>query len=158
MKHALYKSPIGMLRIEMSRIGLSAITKVDETEEKTPKELSNIVQQLKEYFQGKRMHFEVDLDWGEKKDFDIKVWECLLRIPYGKTTSYGTIAEELGSPKAAQAVGGANARNPIPIIVPCHRVIGKNGDLTGFALGLNTKMKLLQLERPLEFGEQTQLF
>ncbi len=147
-----------MLRINMSPAGLTAITKVDGTEEYTPKELLDIVNQLKEYFQGNLTHFEVDLDWGDKKDFDKKVWEYLLRIPYGKTVSYGKIAEELGSPKAAQAVGGANARNPIPIIVPCHRVIGKNGGLTGFALGLDTKMKLLQLERPLEFGTQTQMF
>lgn len=102
--------------------------------------------QLEEYFAGKRKNFDLPLA-AEGTDFQKKVWNALLEIPYGKTVSYGELAKKLGKPKAARAVGGACNKNPICIIVPCHRVIGANGNLTGYAFGLDFKRKLLQLEK-----------
>ncbi len=101
--------------------------------------------QLKEYFAGERKDFELPLHLCGT-EFQVQVLEELLRIPYGETTSYGDIAKRIGRPKAMRAVGAANGRNPIPIIVPCHRVIGSSGDLTGFGGGLDTKAALLRLE------------
>jgi methylated-DNA-[protein]-cysteine S-methyltransferase len=101
--------------------------------------------QLKEYFAGKRKHFDLPLKLNGT-EFQLQVLDELQRIPYGETTSYGDIANRIGRPKAVRAVGAANGRNPIPIIVPCHRVIGSNGSLTGFGGGLGTKQALLRLE------------
>jgi len=102
-------------------------------------------EQLKEYFRGKRMSFNLNLR-PKGTEFQLKVLEELKKIPYGTTTSYGEIAERIGRPKAARAVGAANGRNPIPIIIPCHRVIGSTGDLTGFGGGIPAKKALLRLE------------
>jgi methylated-DNA-[protein]-cysteine S-methyltransferase len=102
-------------------------------------------QQLTEYFDGERKDFDLPLGL-TGTEFQLLVLEELKRIPYGETTSYGDIAARIGRPKAVRAVGAANGRNPIPIIVPCHRVIGSSGDLTGFGGGLATKKALLQLE------------
>jgi methylated-DNA-[protein]-cysteine S-methyltransferase len=105
-------------------------------------------QQLQAYFAGQRRHFELALPLAPKGTaFQLKVWEALQAIPYGQVASYGDIAKAVGNPKAVRAVGGANARNPIPIIIPCHRVIGSDGSLTGFGGGLETKRRLLDLER-----------
>jgi methylated-DNA-[protein]-cysteine S-methyltransferase len=101
--------------------------------------------QLGEYFAGKRKMFSVDLDM-RGTSFQKDVWEALLAIPFGETRSYGQLAEQLGKPRATRAVGAANGRNPISIIVPCHRVIGSSGKLTGFAGGLEVKAQLLGLE------------
>ncbi len=101
--------------------------------------------QLCEYFAGKRKKFDLPLAADGTK-FQKKVWATLSRIPYGETKSYGDVARAIGNSKAARAVGGANNRNPIAIIVPCHRVIGANGDLTGFGGGLSVKQKLLAHE------------
>jgi methylated-DNA-[protein]-cysteine S-methyltransferase len=101
--------------------------------------------QLQEYFAGERSHFDLLLN-GAGTDFQQSVWSALARIPFGEVRSYGDIAREIGRPKAVRAVGAANGRNPLPIIVPCHRVIGSNGSLTGFAGGLDIKKKLLALE------------
>ena len=101
--------------------------------------------QLAEYFSGERKDFDLPLKL-DGSEFQISVLEALLEIPYGETTSYGAIAKQIGRPKAMRAVGAANGRNPIPIIVPCHRVIGSSGDLTGFGGGLDTKEALLRLE------------
>jgi len=101
--------------------------------------------QLDEYFNGKRKVFDLPLAL-DGTDFQIKVWNALQTIRYGKTISYGQLAAMTGNPKASRAVGMANNRNPIPIIVPCHRVIGSNGSLTGYAGGLELKQKLLELE------------
>jgi methylated-DNA-[protein]-cysteine S-methyltransferase len=103
------------------------------------------ISQLKEYFAGERHDFDLPLRLNGT-EFQLLVLEELQRIPYGETTSYGDIAERIGRPKAVRAVGAANGRNPIPIIVPCHRVIGRSGDLTGFGGGLDTKEALLRLE------------
>ena len=102
-------------------------------------------QQLEEYFAGERKDFDLPLHLSGT-DFQVRVLEELQRIPYGETTTYGAIAERIGRPKAVRAVGAANGRNPIPIIIPCHRVIGSSGKLTGFGGGLDTKEELLRLE------------
>lgn len=101
--------------------------------------------QLIEYIEGKRKYFNLPIA-PEGTDFQKRVWERLIQIPYGKTKSYGEIAAETGNPKASRAVGNANNKNPIAIIIPCHRVIGKNGKLTGYAGGLDIKKTLLNLE------------
>lgn len=102
-------------------------------------------EQLAEYFSGERKDFDLPLAL-QGTEFQVSVLEALQGIPYGETTSYGAIAKQIGRPKAVRAVGAANGRNPIPIIVPCHRVIGSSGDLTGFGGGLDTKAALLRLE------------
>ena len=104
------------------------------------------LRQLQEYFAGKRQEFELQVD-PQGTSFQKEVWRELCRIPYGETASYQAIAERLGKPKACRAVGMANGRNPLPIIIPCHRIIGKNGTLTGFGGGLPVKRQLLDLER-----------
>ena len=102
-------------------------------------------EQLQEYFAGSRKNFDLPLHLSGT-EFQVQVLEELQRIPYGETTSYGDIAQRIGRPKAVRAVGAANGRNPIPIIIPCHRVIGSSGHLTGFGGGLDTKEALLRLE------------
>lgn len=102
-------------------------------------------QQLQEYFAGDRKDFDLPLRL-DGTEFQVKVLKALQKIPYGETVSYGEIAKRIGKPKAVRAVGAANGRNPIPIVVPCHRVIGSGGDLTGFGGGLDTKEALLRLE------------
>ena len=102
-------------------------------------------EQLSEYFAGERKEFNLPLRL-DGTEFQMSVLHALREIPYGETTSYSDIAERIGRPKAVRAVGAANGRNPIPIIVPCHRVIGSHGDLTGFGGGLDTKEALLRLE------------
>ncbi|MBU2869567.1 methylated-DNA--[protein]-cysteine S-methyltransferase [Colwellia sp. E2M01] len=102
-------------------------------------------QQLVEYFSGERQTFTVPLD-AQGTPFQQTVWDCLLKIPFGEVRSYGDVAQQLNKPKASQAVGGANGRNPIALIVPCHRVIGGNGSLTGYAGGVERKLWLLHHE------------
>lgn len=109
------------------------------------KPFAEAIRQLTEYFDGERQAFDLPLRLSGT-EFQLLVLEELRRIPYGETTSYGAIAARIGRPKAVRAVGAANGRNPIPIIVPCHRVIGAGGDLTGFGGGLGTKEALLRLE------------
>jgi methylated-DNA-[protein]-cysteine S-methyltransferase len=109
------------------------------------KPFAAVRQQLTEYFDGERKDFDVPLRLSGT-EFQLSVLEALQGIPYGETTSYSDIAQRIGRPKAVRAVGAANGRNPIPIIVPCHRVIGSHGDLTGFGGGLDTKEALLRLE------------
>ena len=101
--------------------------------------------QLEEYFSAKRKTFDVKLS-PEGTSFQLKAWQALSKIPFGQTRSYGEQAQMIGLPKAVRAVGAANGKNPISIIVPCHRVIGKDGSLTGFGGGLSAKKKLLELE------------
>lgn len=101
--------------------------------------------QLEEYFCGKRREFDIPLKLNGT-EFQKTVWNALLTVPYGKTASYKDIAALIGKPKAARAVGGANNKNPIMIIVPCHRVVGANGSLTGYAYGTDIKQKLLDIE------------
>jgi methylated-DNA-[protein]-cysteine S-methyltransferase len=157
MKH-FYKivpSPVGPLRLVASEQGLSAIRweKADpdrgrpETLEADADHpiLLETERELAAYFAGTRETFSVPLDFVGTA-FQKKVWKALITIPYGETRSYGQIAAQIGHPQAVRAVGAANGRNPIPIIAPCHRVIGANGKLTGFAGGLEIKAVLLELE------------
>lgn len=110
-----------------------------------PRCLSDALLQLKQYFAGTRREFDLDLA-PQGTPFQQRVWQELRAIPFGSTASYGAIAQCIGNPKACRAVGMANSRNPIPIIIPCHRVIGKDGSLTGFSGGLDVKKQLLDLE------------
>ncbi|MBQ9938127.1 MAG: methylated-DNA--[Oscillospiraceae bacterium] len=105
--------------------------------------------QLKEYFNGERKTFDIPL-CRNGTEFQLKVWRRLSEIPYGTTKTYGEIAKEIGFPKAARAVGGACNKNPIIIVVPCHRVVGANGGMVGFACGIDVKEKLLELEKDIE--------
>jgi methylated-DNA-[protein]-cysteine S-methyltransferase len=109
-----------------------------------------IKQQLSDYFAGRRNHFDVALDINGGTLFQQSVWRALLKIPPGQTTSYGNIGRQIGNPAAVRAVGAAVGRNPVSIIVPCHRVLGADGSLTGYAGGLDRKTALLKLERSLE--------
>ncbi|MCA8955724.1 MAG: methylated-DNA--[protein]-cysteine S-methyltransferase [Planctomycetes bacterium] len=107
---------------------------------------SSVVRQLREYFAGRRRGFDLPLS-AAGTVFQREVWDELQRIPYGETISYGELARRIGRPRAVRAVGQANRRNPIPIVVPCHRVLGADGTLTGFGGGLPIKRALLELER-----------
>ncbi|MBL7775922.1 MAG: methylated-DNA--[protein]-cysteine S-methyltransferase [Saprospiraceae bacterium] len=113
---------------------------------------------MEEYFSGKRTVFAVQLDWGGASDFHRQVWAELQKIPYGETVAYSDVAQRIGQPKAVRAVGLANRLNPVAIVVPCHRVIGKAGELRGYFYGLETKMALLRHENPRRFAEQGNLF
>lgn len=149
-------SPVGLIRVIASDKGLAAI--IWEREDYIRTKLSDplkkddhpiIVQtekELKEYFENSRTVFTVPLDF-KGTDFQVKVWESLLKVPYGNTKTYGELAKILGDVKAVRAVGGALNKNPISIIVPCHRIIGASGKLTGFAGGLKNKSILLDLEK-----------
>lgn len=148
-------TPVGKLKLVASDDGLSGIFWPDEV--RSWKHLSEMGEatdhpvlveterQLKEYFAGKRTEFTVKLAF-EGTVFQKAVWAALLDIPYGETRSYGDIARQVGNPNAVRAVGAAAGMNPIPIIAPCHRVIGASGKLTGFAGGLEVKELLLDLE------------
>lgn len=103
--------------------------------------------QIQEYFEGKRKEFEFDPDWTGATEFDTKAWTALREIPFGETRTYGELARTIGRPAAARAVGGAMHRNPIALMVPCHRVVGHNGSLTGFGPGLGKKEWLLRHEQ-----------
>jgi len=156
LAYKMIDSPVGKLKLVASDRGLVAVLWPNEppnrislnelVEDGRHPVLVNTERQLKEYFAGKRKAFSVALDM-RGTDFQKSVWEALLAIPFGETRSYGQLAKQLGNPQAMRAVGAANGRNPISIIVPCHRVIGSSGKLTGFAGGLETKERLLNLER-----------
>jgi methylated-DNA-[protein]-cysteine S-methyltransferase len=149
------QSPVGELTLVASAQGLTAVLWEDEEplragpgsaiEDPSHPLLLQAQRQLEEYFAGTRRSFAVKLD-PSGTQFQNKVWNALRTIPFGETRSYGQIADQIGSRKAVRAVGAANGRNPIPIIVPCHRVIGADGTLTGFAGGLAIKARLLALE------------
>ena len=108
--------------------------------------LNSPPRQIAEYFEGRRTEFDVELDLTGASDFDLAVWKQMLQIPYGASATYGQIAQQMGRPGAARAVGGAAHRNPIPLIIPCHRVVGSDGALTGFGPGISKKAWLLDLE------------
>ncbi len=156
------KTPIGYLKIQASNLGLRSIEilkdKPKEKQEKINQFTKQAAEELLEYFDGKRTVFSVELDWDGYSDFYISVWTYLVNIPNGQTRSYGEVAKFIDNPGASRAVGLANGKNPIPIIVPCHRVIGSNGALTGFASGLHIKQQLLAHENPDGFALQGSLF
>lgn len=131
-----------VLRFNLSAAGAA---RVDPAAEKSEKKLAAVQRQVNEYAAGKRRTFDLELAM-EGPAFDVQVWRALLDIPFGTTTSYGALARVIGHPKAARAVGAANGANPIALIVPCHRVIGADGSLTGYGGGLPLKRKLLEHE------------
>lgn len=156
-----FLSPFGCLRIEGSGAGISGVRMVSTKPcpaGPIPDVLRECVRQLAEYFRGDREGFRLQLDFGDAPAFHQKVWQELLQIPYGRTTTYQAIAEKLGDKKAVRAVGQANRNNPIAIIVPCHRCIAKSGELQGYFYGLDMKRQLLELENPLSFARQGSLF
>lgn len=160
-QQAIIASPYGSFKIIGSKKGIRSVKKIEGNPAITtpvPDCLQSCVQQLQAYFAGKRTTFELDFDFEGASDFNIKVWKALVEVPYGHTTTYAKLAEKVGSPKGFQAVGLANKYNPIAIIIPCHRCIGKNGNLTGYFYGLEMKRALLQLENPKSFGVQGSLF
>lgn len=154
MFHTWCESPVGDLLIAGDELGLRAIGFPREGQRRDPDpdwredpgRLRDVVTQLEEYFRGERTTFDLRLAPAGTA-FQLRVWGELRRIPYGMTISYGELARRISRPKAARAVGAANGRNPIPIVVPCHRVIGSDGGLTGFGGGLKAKQVLLGLER-----------
>ena len=157
METCIINSPLGFTKIVGDDDGIVSITVLNSEEKITdiiPVELEDCVFQLQEYFDGKRKDFDIKLN-PEGTDFQKKVWNQLLEIPYGKTLSYLELSKQLGDVKAIRAVANANAKNPIWIIIPCHRVIGSDGSLTGYAGGLNRKQWLLEHESPYK---QTSLF
>lgn len=146
-------SPIGPLTLAGRNSALTNLRMVDQTYEPTragwtrdDNTFADAVEQLKAYFAGALTDFDLELDL-QGTAFQQRVWKALLTIPYGETRSYGEIAEQIGAPGSARAVGLANGHNPIAIIVPCHRVIGANGKLTGYGGGLDRKLTLLELEK-----------
>lgn len=151
-----YEAPMGTLVLVASSVGLRAIlwpndndergrVKLGNRSEGSSEVLSETARQLDEYFAGTRRDFDLPLD-PEGTEFQVTTWLGLASIPYGQTTSYGEQAASLGKPKAVRAVASANGRNPISIVLPCHRIIGADGSLTGFAGGLEWKRWLLDHE------------
>ncbi|MFW1801196.1 methylated-DNA--[protein]-cysteine S-methyltransferase [Acinetobacter nematophilus] len=149
-------SPVGILKLVAHDQALVAVLWENENpkrvrlaqliENKNHPVLLETQKQLNEYFQGQRTQFDLALDFAGT-DFQQKVWQALLTIPFGETRSYKQIAEQIGNVKAVRAVGAANGKNPISIIAPCHRVVGTNGKLVGFAGGLENKDILLKIEK-----------
>ena len=148
----LYSSPVGLLKIERTKQGICGLYFLKDQPAPPHRAapdhplLQQAVQELDEYFAGRRTVFTVPLA-PEGTPFQLTVWQALQNIPYGSTCSYGEIAAAIGNPKASRAVGMANNKNPLPIFIPCHRVIGANGKLVGYGGGLDIKEKLLALEQ-----------
>lgn len=150
MQTAYIKSPLGITEIIGDENGISSISVLDAEKEITteiPDALKEAVAELQEYFAGKRNDFTFKLN-PKGTDFQQKVWQELLNIPFGKTMSYLELSKKLGDVKAIRAVASANGKNPLWIVVPCHRVIGTDGSLTGYAGGLWRKKWLLEHENP----------
>ena len=151
--YTTYKSPVGPLLLAGEANALHRVS-FESSKRSTPpgaewkldkKPFAEVIRQLRAYFRGELKEFDLPLAM-EGTEFQLRVWNALRTIPYGETISYAQLAERIGNPKAVRAVGLANGSNPIPIIVPCHRVIGSDGSLTGFGGGLSTKKMLLELE------------
>lgn len=150
METAYINSPLGITKIVGDENGIAVISIMSEANEissETPEALKEAVAQLNDYFDGKRRDFTFKLN-PSGTEFQQKVWKSLLEIPYGKTMSYLDLSKKLGDVKAIRAVASANGRNPLWIVVPCHRVIGTDGSLTGYAGGLWRKKWLLEHETP----------
>jgi methylated-DNA-[protein]-cysteine S-methyltransferase len=151
----IIETPLGQLKLVASEKGLAAVLWGNDdprrvrlgplVEDPNNKLLKEAEKQLSAYFKGKLKKFSIPLDF-KGTAFQKSVWAALLTIPFGETRSYAEIARQIGKPDASRAVGAANGRNPISIIAPCHRVLGSNGKLTGFAAGLEAKDELLKLE------------
>jgi methylated-DNA-[protein]-cysteine S-methyltransferase len=159
--HTVIPSPIGRIYLEASENGLSRLSfRPEDTQVELsdiPDALQDAVTQLSEYFAGSRKDFDLKLDFGNAPEFHQEVWKMVRLIPYGRTRTYTDIAEIIDHHNAFRAVGHANGANPLPIIIPCHRVIGKDGSLTGYAYGLEMKRWLLCHESPGQFMKQSDL-
>ena len=153
MDIAYIETPLGVASISGDEHGIASISVTQENQdllsEEVPLHLKGAVQQLQEYFEGKRTTFDLNLN-PSGTEFQKRVWKELLRIPFGKTVSYLDIAKKLGDPKTIRAAASANGKNPLWIVVPCHRVIGSDGSLTGYAGGLWRKKWLLEHESPVK--------
>ena len=155
-------TPFGQLIVVSSNKGVVRVTlpiesgrdRLDEIKHEFPgsefredaQKNREAVRQLKEYFSGTRTSFDLPLDL-QGTDFQKKVWKAMLKVPYGRTRSYGQIARDIGNPKACRAVGSSCGKNNITIVIPCHRIIGSSGSMTGFGGGIPLKVKLLNLEK-----------
>lgn len=156
-----YLSPFGCIEIKGDSLGIQSVKLVSKKPCPTGPihpALKECIVQLDEYCKGKREKFDLKLNWGDATAFNQSVWKALLNISFGRTASYSAIAEKIGNPTAVRAVGLASRNNPIAIIVPCHRVIAKNGDLHGYFYGLDMKRRLLEHENPMSFARQGSLF
>ncbi|MDC6390864.1 methylated-DNA--[protein]-cysteine S-methyltransferase [Maribacter sp. PR1] len=152
MESAFIHTPLGTAKLEGDENGLTSITVLETDEELTdvlPTVLEDAAYQLKEYFEDSRTQFDLKLN-PSGTDFQKSVWKALEDIPYGKTVSYLDLSKILGDVKAIRAVAAANGKNPLWIVVPCHRVIGSDGSLTGYAGGLHRKKWLLDHENPVK--------
>ena len=155
MSFSYYDSELGKIKIEVEDkyiIGVNFVSDIDLPMDEINNEneksiISKCKNQLEEYFNGERKNFELEIKFIKGTNFQKCVWSELCKINYGETLSYKQVAEIIGKPNAYRAVGGANNKNPIAIIVPCHRVIGKNGAMVGYADGIDKKEFLLKLER-----------
>lgn len=150
MNKAFLETPLGIAVIEGDENGISRISISEEkmiASEEIPDPLQQAVRQLEEYFAGERENFDLKLN-PEGTDFQKEIWQHLQAIPFGTTTSYLELSKVFGNPKAIRAVAAANGKNPLWIVVPCHRVIGTDGSLTGYAGGLWRKKWLLEHEQP----------
>lgn len=151
LQEAYIQTPLGVAYLTGDEQGISKISILKEAavSKKIPPTLKEAVTQLKEYFAGKRTDFTFLMN-PQGTDFQQKVWRALLEIPFGKTTSYLDLSKKLGDVKAIRAVASANGKNPLWIVVPCHRVVGSDGSLTGYAGGLWRKQWLLEHENPVK--------
>ena len=148
-------SPLGKILLARNSAGLRHIDFQEEEDPLLPgagwfnaqEGFDEVLAQLRAYFSGELRHFDLSLA-PEGTPFQLQVWAALQTIPYGETISYAALANKVGRPRAARAVGAANGKNPLPIVIPCHRVIGSDGRLTGYAGGLHLKEALLSLEQP----------
>jgi len=149
MKKIGFQTALGWFEIKGNEQGISSCllqASIVESDEEVPSLLFEAKRQLLAYLQGQLQEFSLPLQ-AQGTPFQQKVWAALRTIPYGETRTYGEIAQQIGQPNAARAVGRANNKNPLLIFTPCHRVIGKNGAMVGFRTGLDTKIHLLQLEQ-----------
>lgn len=155
MEEAFIQTPLGIAKLKGDSNGLASVSVLNsdfaQVTEIIPEILEDAVYQLREYFEGNRKVFDLELN-PDGTDFQRRVWKGLLEIPYGKTNSYMQLSKTLGDVKAIRAVAAANGKNPLWIIVPCHRVIGSDGSLTGYAGGLHRKKWLLAHESPVKQG------
>lgn len=146
--YGYYNSSIGLLEIQVEDNKLIALDFVTDTKKdyKKSEYVDIVIEQLGEYFNGKRKEFKLNLKTNGT-DFQTKVWSQLINIPYGKTISYKELAQNIGNEKACRAVGNANNKNKIAIVIPCHRVVGSNNKLVGYAGGIDKKKWLIELEK-----------
>jgi methylated-DNA-[protein]-cysteine S-methyltransferase len=165
MNYTTVDSPIGELTLVGDEHGLAGLymevqrhgPKRDPAWRRDPAPLADAAEQLEQYFAGERTEFELELA-PRGTEFQQRVWRLLLEIPFGETTTYGALAQRLGDPRTVRAVGLANGRNPISIVVPCHRVIGANGKLVGYGGGLDRKRALLAHEAEVKAGFKATLW